>query len=549
MRVTGFRAVGITWAEIEAHEPIMGERFAVTATRRVSDASASGDGVNDFVVIDDGVESVEFIEGLARLEKAEDEGVRVMIRTPKGEWEGWLSGSEGMDLPERISFKWVNENPFAGLEHARREAFEASGIHRPVPGAAESNEEAMRVMADIRATQLRWHAALLTRQSVTRATAVRLPRQAAPLMGMARGGREAEGRLAAIGGLRTSSTKALVNGRPRELVTVDVVLPPSSKAGRVRVRGEPDAFLFSMEPAVPREEIHEEIGKALLRRVGSARGMQTVLAGMSVIHAEGGIQLEGDGEVPKAFRLAVMELMGMPSRRASKRQREAVTDALHLLMHAEIEVKPHGPKMRKGSEYFPLLVRTSFHDAPGTGERRGRRLKLNDDLVPDMAGGTLWRIPRALMQLSDEADLDGLMRLLGFRLAFRLGMGTGGHEKLETFLVAAGLGDWARRVAEHDGGREVVRRVRAALGMLRALPAAGLPAQDVAGGTEVEGERIEGAIVHYRNPPAWTHSSPAELVADMSRHVRHAPNRRGRHAPQVLHEDTSAADSRRSPES
>lgn len=561
MRITFLRSSGITWDEIESHRPPMGTmavretRFAVMALGKVGEtrADANVDALIDLIeplarwgaeresnpsALPPPVMSSSIRDGLARIERGPDGMPRVILRTREGEYEGWICGCEGMDPPELI--EWTGPN---------------GGRLEKVVGMSPE---------ELRNLQVGWHAAMLARQRVTRETALVVRPQAVALMGLAAGGRDDQARIGTLKRrLKSSTRRVLVKGNVTDLVTVDVIVPKSSKAARLRVRadaklfpiGTKDELLFppdALADPVPKEDVKPAIGRAILAAVGSARGLQTFLAGMAVIEHEGGLEIGEDGKVPKAFRLAVMDLMGMPTRTANGRQRKDVEHVLSFLLDAELVVSTYRKGKRGKPKYVPFLVRQEFHDHPDEATGRGKPnfVVLNDRLLPGAGGEKSWRIPKALIRIEDRADGDGVKRLMGFRIGFRTGMGTGrrrngNHENLETFLKLAGLWDWVRENIKSHGEPWVMRTLRAKLDELRALPMAGFAAQDVAGGTEIEGERIEGAVIRYRNPAAWTHSSPGDVVADMSRHARQAPNRRGGGHAQVLHEDASEADSGR----
>ena len=231
---------------------------------------------------------------------------------------------------------------------------------------------------------------------------------------------------------------------------------------------------------------------------------QAVLAGMSLVFKESGARLDDDGELPDKFRLEVMRVMGMPSRAASAAQRQLVRDAMQFLVHAEVLVKPVGDKR---AEYLPILVRESYVDTPDATERRPGMLMLNRHLLPAMDSGHRWLVPEALFQVSDDADRDGVTRLLGFQLAHRLGMGTSGHERLELMLRRAGLWEWAQKQARVQRGTYVMDTLRRALDELRALPHAGHAPADIVGGTVIVGTELSEGRVEYRDAPPWTRSS------------------------------------------
>jgi hypothetical protein len=196
--------------------------------------------------------------------------------------------------------------------------------------------------------------------------------------------------------------------------------------------------------------------------------------------------------------------MGMPSARASKAQRELVADALDgVMVPVEFHVRPQ----RKRAEYIPLLLASAYRDAPGTAERQATRLVVNDELMGDMRGGKRMLVPEPVLQIGD-GDRDGMLALLALQLAFRLGMGTRGHERLDGMLTRAGLLDWCQRTAAKRGVSHVMRELRAGLDTLRALPWVDHPPADVVGGTMIEGDTLKSALVVYSEPPAWVRSSP-----------------------------------------
>lgn len=346
------------------------------------------------------------------------------------------------------------------------------------------------------------HALLHQRQRLTRDSALPVPVEAGALQRAMSGGRDHAARAEVIGGrIRAKvDTEYHAQRGKRELVTVQLVVP-KVRGMQLRIRAEHP--VFPELAGADKRELPALVGEALAR-VMVPRSYQAVLAGMSLVFKEGGARLGDDGELPDRFRLEVMRIMGMPSRAASAAQRQLVRDAMQFLVHAEVLVKPIAGER---AEYLPILVRESYMDEPTAGERRAGMLALNRHLLPPMESGHRWLVPEALFQVSDEADRDGVTRLLGFQLAHRLGMGTSGHEKLELMLRRAGLWEWAQRQAKVQRGSYVMDTLRRALDELRALPHAGHAPTDIVGGTVIAGTGLSDGRVEYRDAPPWTRSS------------------------------------------
>lgn len=347
------------------------------------------------------------------------------------------------------------------------------------------------------------HAHLYQRAELVRETALQLPRMAGALGGMVSAGRTVAGRAEALARRIRTSEKPTTAGR---LVTVEVITPKVRSTTLKLKRADAVFPEFRERTARPVGALAELVGEALAQRL-PARAFQAVLAGMAHVVRAGSVELEEDERLPKAFRLAVMDTIGMPSRSASKAQRDLVTGALEFLTHAEMEVRP--VKLRRGerAEYLPLLVRQGYREHPDEAQRSASRLALNAALIPDMERGAIWRVPEALFQVPDESDREGVTRLVGYQLAYRLGMGTTGHEALEKMLRRAGVWEWAKRTNAMQRGTYVLDQLRGALDQLRALPHAGHAPADIVGGTVIVGDSIDRARVEYRTPPRWVHSS------------------------------------------
>lgn len=344
------------------------------------------------------------------------------------------------------------------------------------------------------------HALLHQRGRVTRESALPVPVEAGALQRMMGGGRDHAARAEAISERIRVKVEKVFDSRKRELVTVELVVP-KVRGMQLRIRAEHP--IFPELAGADKRELPTLVGEALARALPSVRAYQAVLAGMSLVFKEGATRLE-DCELSNKFRLEVMRVMGMPSRTASAAQRQLVRNAMQFLVHAEVLVKPTDGER---PDYLPILVRHGYADDPNQPERRPSLLALNPELMPAMDSGHRWLVPEALFQVSDDADRDGVTRLLGFQLAHRLGMGTSGHEKLEKMLRRAGLWEWAQKQARVQRGTYVMDTLRRALDELRALPHAGHAPTDIVGGTVILGTELSNGRVEYHDAPPWTRSS------------------------------------------
>lgn len=390
--------------------------------------------------------------GHARVEHRDDESARVVVRTPSGEYSA---------LPI-------------------------------VPGDMNALE--------IRHQWLAVFACLYQRGRVTRDTALALPVQAGALQRATSAGREMASRVdALVQRIRTPKLDRKVKALER--VTVELAAPKGTRAMALRLSAEHP--VLPALTAAPRSELPLLVGEALARHL-EPRGYQAIMAGMALVYQANGVQLDPDtGELPKRFRLDIMDTIGMPSCTASKAQRETVQRAMDFLLHVEVMVKD-----RKTSQWFPLLVPEGYHDAPGVRERRVGTLHVNRQLLGDVQDGACWRVPRALFQVKDDIDPSGAMRMMGFQLAHRLGMGTSKcAERLELLLRRAGLEEWFRRESGRNGPTHVLNAIRQHVDTLRALPWAGHAPVDIVGGVLVHGDTLRDAVVEYVSPPAWTVSS------------------------------------------
>jgi len=475
------RLRSLRWDAIDTHPevPRVGS-FMFEQLERVGDTRTE-DGP-DFLVRQvghaEGIDQLVVTRGLGRLEQNEDGLVRAFVRTAEGEFSAYLCAvpdgtGHGMELPP------VFENP---------------------------EEDANTLLAII----MRWHAALLQRQRATRAEAALLPVSAFATSLMSGAGRTSQQR-ADVMRSRVREARVdrpIVGGRQRDMVTVELAVP-RGRGARLKMVADA-AGVFPEFREVPRAQLAQAVGTELARRI-SPRGVQAMMAGLSLIFSTNGLELDEDGKVPKRFRLDVMDMIGMPSARASKAQRDMVADTLALLVDAEVQVTSrHGRR----TEYIPLLTKQAFMDAPSAPERRATRVRVNEVLLPENTAGRLMRLPRPLLRIPDEDDGAGTLRMLGFRAAFRLCMGTEGTERLTAFARAAGVEEWMRRTAEHDGMAAVLTELRRNLDRLRSLGG-----EDIVGGMAIVGDTLDDAVVEYRQPPAWADSSPKGGVSDMTRHV------------------------------
>jgi hypothetical protein len=466
-------------ADVRAHPPVAGEsiQFVVLSLERIGDAAASG---SDMVVVPhDGEPRLAMRPGHARVVEV-DGRAEVRVRCVDGEWTAEIFGTSLTTLRQPL-----------------------------VPGGPSVTAEELAAWSE---EHERWRlaaaAALYQRELAVREHALAVPLQAAALQAVTSAGREAGARADAIvsrarrNELRVSTGSELHAGqghRMREMVTVEMVLP-KGRAMRLKLRA--DDAVFPEFTKAARSALPQLVGEQLAQRL-PPRALQAVIAGMGIAYREGGIDLE-DGKVPVKFRTEVMRTMGMPSARASKAQRELVADALDgVLVSVEFHVRPQ----RKRAEYIPLLLASAYRDAPGSAVRQATRLVVNEELMGDMRGGKRMLVPEPVLQIG-EGDRDGMLALLALQLAFRLGMGTRGHERLDGMLTRAGLWDWCQRAAAKRGVSHVMRELREGLDTLRALPWVDHPPADVVGGTMIEGDTLKSALVVYSEPPAWVRSSP-----------------------------------------
>jgi hypothetical protein len=469
--------LAIAWEDVVNHpEVVSHDPIPFLRMERIGDASANGGREMVIVVGQLGVEDDDhslaiYVDGELRdfasmagmeygharveplpLEHRTDDSARVVVRTPSGEYSA---------LPM-------------------------------VPGNMDPLE--------IRRQMLEVFACLYQRGRVTRDTALALPVHAGALQRATSAGRTMASRVdALVQRIRTPKLDRKAGALDR--VTVELAAPKGTRAMALRLSAE-HPVLPSLT-AAPRSELPLLVGEALARHL-EPRGYQALMAGMALVYQANGVQLDPDtGELPKRFRLDIMDTIGMPSRTASKAQRGVVQRAVDFLLHVEVMVKE-----KKTSQWFPLLVPEGYHDAPGARERRVGTLHVNRQLLGDVQDGACWRVPRALFQVGDDIDPSGAMRMMGFQLAHRLGMGTRqGSERLELLLRRAGLDEWCRKESKRNGPSHVLGVIRQHVDTLRSLPWEGHAPADIVGGVMVRGDTLRDAVVEYVSPPAWTVSS------------------------------------------
>lgn len=500
--------MAIPFDEVASHPPVaIVQSFFIRGREKVSDTRAEGG--HDVIGVNESADGIYVARGHARVERGEDGSALVLVRTAQGEFAGFINAvpeGTGEDMePLRSSELAEAERRANAAGKARMEELEAAmgaGMER-LRELAEAkigdHEHYWRVM---RAFRVRWLASLHQRQRQARDTARPVPIATSALSLMSAAGRFDGNRAEAVHRniAKVAPAKTIVGKAQRDMVTVTLAVPRSKNQ---KLRLTMDTGVFPEFAQVDRRELPAAVGEELARRM-NPRGLQAVMAGMSIVYAEQGLRLEEGERVPKAFRTHVMDMIGMPSRRASQAQRANMEAALELLLHAEVEVTE---RRTKKTEFIPLLARTAYADSPDSPERRATRVIVNPDLMPEMAAGRILRIPEALLRVPDEADRSGVMRLMGMRAAFRLAMGTGGHhEGLRKFIDAAGLSGWVRGKEAEHGPAAALDELRRALDRLRALPH-GEGSTDIVGGMSIVGERLSDARVEYHAPPSWAVSS------------------------------------------
>lgn len=353
---------------------------------------------------------------------------------------------------------------------------------------------------EVRKQMLEVLACLYQRGKQTRDTALALPTAAGALQRLTSAGRKHATHVEAVTRrMRTPTLSRMVGGAER--VTVELAAPKGSRTMLLKLNAEHP--VIPALAAAPKSELPLLVGEAIARHM-TPRGYQAVMAAMAHVYTANGVQLDPEsGELPKRFRLDVMDTLGMPSRTASKAQRETVQLALEFVLHVEVLVRTSST-----AQWFPLLVPESYHDAKEAPQRRTGVLNVNRQLLGDVQDGACWRVPAALFQVSDEMDPSGTLRMIGFQMAHRLGMGTRkGSERLELLLRRAGLEEWSKAQSGRNGPTYVLRTIRDDIDTLRALPWVGNAPADIVGGVMIHGDTLQDAVVEYASPPSWAMAS------------------------------------------
>jgi hypothetical protein len=156
-----------------------------------------------------------------------------------------------------------------------------------------------------------------------------------------------------------------------------------------------------------------------------------------------------------------------------------------------------------------MLVRQSYYGADNAdGTPRPRVLAINPMVLPEGQDGNSWMVPEVLLQISDEQDRHGIMRLLGLAMAHRRSMGTQGKsERLQLLAQRAGCWNTLVRTSTHNGAKSAMHTLNNTLHKLRALPYRG-GVVDIIGSTVIEGSTLGTSIVRYgTEQPIWAKSS------------------------------------------
>jgi hypothetical protein len=279
-------------------------------------------------------------------------------------------------------------------------------------------------------------------------------------------------------------------------------------------------LLDGMEPRGVHGELRVLALHVLVMVLG-ARRIMWVMALMAIIEERGTIELLPNGKLPDWVRLELMEMTGCPARKASKAQADTYRDFLDIVMYMHFHVVPtaRGGKRRRATvqeKLVPLLAISAV------GRDGYTRVVQVNRLLADH-----WmRIPRALMQVTDADDPEGVMRALGLAIVTRLELAAARgeampSERLQLMLERAGMLQWCEGI-EHDrrqGRAEVKRRIEEALQALRSVPVRGrkLPS-DVVGRVTITwgaGKRwLSGAKLTVESSPPWHRLLHRRLSAD-----------------------------------
>ena len=93
-------------------------------------------------------------------------------------------------------------------------------------------------------------------------------------------------------------------------------------------------------------------------------------------------------------------------------------------------------------------------------------------------------------------------------MAFRIGMGTTGRERLEWLARRGGCWEYLLAIEKQEGKSAAMRMVREVFSTLRALPhGVDATATDIIGSAAIHGESVATAMITYGASPAWANSS------------------------------------------
>lgn len=265
-------------------------------------------------------------------------------------------------------------------------------------------------------------------------------------------------------------------------------------------------------PLIGPEDDMQALYMEVLVQTLKGRNLMRLLGYVALVHERGGVELDGD-ELPKSLRCDVMELTGYSSSAASAAQRVEYRRIAHVVRHWMWMVEPHADGRRRPKrrpERVPLLVTTSLEAASD----RAVRMAVNP-LV--LEGGRTMYVPRPLLAVTDEADADGSLRMLGVGIVSRLALSGADHGRLrkgESLVKAldrlALRGKLLDRYQER-GAASAQQWLDGLLDRLRDIGHANL-----IGDTRVEWGTGRGwmtdAVLHYGSEqPGWMRKRPPAL--------------------------------------
>lgn len=442
--------------------------------------------------------------GATRIGSATSDQVGDVLRSPDG--QPWAIVLCHCSIEHTPDSGWVVIARTDSGEYLVTELYEFGVPTQVIPQGGEV-ELAPHRRTDQRGEMLAALASLYQRQcaetTALRTSAVVIPPTASGLLAFTEAGRGQSIRSDSLAERLTTTRERTVKSRKERTIVTARVKLPQSRAMELRLRVD-EPLLPGLIQA-PLSDLPQLVAESLSQLL-KPRGLQAVYAGINLVMRAGTIELGEDGNFSDAFRLQVMDIIGMPSAKANATQRKVVSDALSVLIHAEIMVQETRTDRTK---FIPMLMRASYYEADNVdGTRRAWELAINPLVLPEDQGGRSWLVPEALLQIPDEDDRDGTTRQLGFAMAHRVGMGSQG--KSEKFqLLAMRAGCWATlvRTSTHDGPKYALSAINKSLHKLRAVPYRG-GVVDIIGSTVIEGTTLGTAIVRYgTNKPTWAKSS------------------------------------------